>query len=201
MATQQEVIKGFMASLDATTLKSTAALDEAIKKASGNKFSTIQEAIAAMKKDIAAAGNADKFLKDYCGIILDNDDTGAITGSDAGGAKVKTAESIVPESGALDTSFEYSSFYLEEYGIWFYLIKINSDGTVNQNIISGIEFPNLRFDSLTPNQQYIRRALKTWRAPEALKLIKESYGSNFGFSSDTLINPKRIYFGFSRQHE
>ncbi len=56
------------------------------------------------------------FLEKYCGVILNkkfwfdssgtakdwtessgNDDTGAITGSDAGGSEIKTAESVVPE--------------------------------------------------------------------------------------------------------
>ena len=38
-------------------------------------------------------------MRKYCGINLSNDDTGAITGSDAGGDKVKNAEDIVQESG------------------------------------------------------------------------------------------------------
>ena len=37
-------------------------------------------------------------MQDKCGIIIGNDDTGSITGSDAGGGSTKTAESIVPES-------------------------------------------------------------------------------------------------------
>ena len=41
-------------------------------------------------------------MKTYCGIDLTNDDTGAITGADAGGSVVnKTATSIVPEDGDL----------------------------------------------------------------------------------------------------
>ena len=108
MSTQQEVIKKFMASLDKTTLKGTAALDEAIRACSN--FNSLQEAFNKMVSDCSNASSADDFLKNYCGIILDNEDTGAITGSDAGGSKVKTAESIVPESGSLDTSFNLTSF-------------------------------------------------------------------------------------------
>lgn len=110
MATQLEVIKAFMAALDTTTLKGTAALDEAIQACSN--FSGIQAVITKMKSDIAATNNAEKFLKDYCGIDLSNTDTGAITGADAGGSKVKTAASIVPESGSLDTSFKENYFTL-----------------------------------------------------------------------------------------
>ena len=82
--TQQEVIKAFMASLDTTNSSGTTALNAAISaataKATGKKFTTVQQVIDSMKTDIAAAESADKFLKDYCGIDLDNDDTGAITG-------------------------------------------------------------------------------------------------------------------------
>ena len=59
-------------------------------------------------KDCISYLTAAIFLKDYCGIILPqgtnlcvnyNDDTGAITGSDAGGPTEKTASSVVPEIG------------------------------------------------------------------------------------------------------
>ena len=94
--TQQEVIKKFMASLDTTTLSGKAALDEAIKAAT-NYFNNIETAIKQMVADSKNAKNSNDFLKKYCGIILDNDDTGAITGKDAGGSKTKTDSSIVPE--------------------------------------------------------------------------------------------------------
>ena len=48
MATQQEVIKKFMASLDNTTLSGAVALDTAIKYATNYKYYTIQEVIDAM---------------------------------------------------------------------------------------------------------------------------------------------------------
>ena len=101
MATQQEVIKKFMASLDNTTLSGETALNAAIKQATNYKYYTIQEVIDAMIKDCQNAKSADDFLKTYCGINLNNDDTGAITGSDAGSSIEKTAESIVPEKLAL----------------------------------------------------------------------------------------------------
>ena len=84
MATQQEVIKAFMKSLDNTTKSGEAALNEAIKACS--PFNNFAEVKAAMSRDINSAGDADNFLKTYCGIDLDNDDTRAVTGSNAGGA-------------------------------------------------------------------------------------------------------------------
>ena len=122
MATQQEVIKAFMKALDVHTLKrssfnddktgdkkfTTKLLDSAIKACSS--FGGVQAVIKQMIDDRNEAGNADTFLKKYCGIHLANTDTGAITGKDAGGAKIKTASSIVPESGTLDESFDKNSF-------------------------------------------------------------------------------------------
>ena len=139
-----------------------------------------------MKSDIAATNNAEKFLKDYCGIDLSNTDTGAITGADAGGSRIKTASSIVTESGSLDTSFKENQFSLPNYGITFYLSELDSNERVTGT---------LSFNDLTPQQQYIWRGLKTWWASNALALVTESYGSNFKFSSGTSY-PKTIYFGF-----
>ncbi|MBR0062506.1 MAG: hypothetical protein IJP68_13625, partial [Selenomonadaceae bacterium] len=126
-----------------------AALDEAIQACSD--FESVQAVIDKMKSDIAATNNAEKFLKDYCGIDLSNTDTGAITGSDAGGSKVKTATSIVPESGSLDTSFKKNYFPLSNYGVTFYLRELDSNGRVTGT---------LSFDDLTPQQQYIWQGLK-----------------------------------------
>ena len=191
MATQQEVIKRFMAALDTTSKKGTAALDEAINYATNGTnrhFKTIAEVITAMKADISSTNNADNFLKNFCGINLDNTDTGAITGSDAGGSTTKTAASIVSESGSLDTSFKENYFTLSNYdGITFYLSELDSNGRFTGN---------LNFKDLTPQQQYIWRGLKTWWANDALALIAKSYGSNFGFSSGTSTYSKIIYFGF-----
>ena len=107
MATAQEVIKNFMKSLDETSLSGESAVDEAIQACSD--FNSISDAISQMVSDCKNASSATAFLTDYCGIILDNDDTGAITGSDAGGSTTKTADSIVPENGSL-TTYTNNSF-------------------------------------------------------------------------------------------
>ena len=128
--TQQEVMQRFMKSLDTTTKSGEAALDEAIDYATKNSnrhFSTIAQALAAMKDDIATTNDAEKFLLEKCGIDLSNTDVGAITGLDAGGSKVKTAESIVPESGSL-LNFTGNSFYVSKYDITFYLSNIDANG-------------------------------------------------------------------------
>ena len=85
--TQQEVIKAFMASLDKTSLKGTAAVNGATAAASsfGNAQTIINKIISECKSYLAAnsQNGYEKFLLEKCGIILDNKDTGAITGSDA----------------------------------------------------------------------------------------------------------------------
>lgn len=138
MSAQQEVIKKFMRFLDNTELQGTAAIDAAIKACTNSKFTTLKAFVNKMISDRKKAGSADEFLRSYCGIILDNDDTGAIIGSDAGGSEVKNAESIVPESGKLK-SFKKNSFKVN--GVTFQLEK--------------------NYSSLNSNEKFIWRALYT----------------------------------------
>ena len=181
--TPLNVIKKFMASLDTTTLQSTAALDEAVSVASDGYFATIQDAINQMVSDCQNSSSADNFLKNYCGINLDNTDTGAITGSDAGVSTVKTATSIVPESGSLN-SFTGNSFTIN--GLTVQLASIDSSYNITE----------LNYNSLTSTQKYIWQALYTWWIPQALKLIAESYGDNFSFTSNSSATTKKIYITF-----
>ena len=182
MATQLEVIKKFMASLDETTLAGTAALDEAIKACSS--FKSFKELRNAMISDCKKAKSADDFLKTYCGINLDNEDTGAITGSDAGGSTTKTNESIVPESGSLK-NFKKNSFTVN--GLTIQLSNFDNDGNY---------LGDLNFNDLNDTQKYIWQALYTWWAKGALNLIAESYGDNFSFSEKSSATVKKISFGF-----
>ena len=103
--TQQSVIKSIVNSLKNNTsiTNYTNALDKAIQSTT-TYFTGIQDALDKFKSDFQSSGGGDKFLRDYCGIIIGNKDTGAITGWDAGGRYVKTAESIVPESGSVKTA-------------------------------------------------------------------------------------------------
>ena len=151
---QLEIIQRFMKSLDTTNASGRSALNQAVKYASGGYFTTLSAAINKMLDECKSLG-ADKFLLQKCGINLSNADTGAITGYDAGGKKIKTAESVVPESGSLDTSFTGKSFTVS--GVTFYISK----------------------NSLASNEAYIWQALKTWWAQEGLKLVEDSFGYSF----------------------
>lgn len=171
--TPQEVIKKFMYSLDTTTYSGISALNQAVSVASDGYFKDVNSLTSKMIADCRNTGNATKFLKNYCGIDLSNPktaDTGAITGSDAGGPYVLTPESVVPESGSLDTTFNATSFKTN-YGVTFYLKKT----------------------SLSADELYIWRALKTWWANEAFKLIKNSYGYSFTDSDASVKNITVIF--------
>lgn len=153
-STPQAVIKKFMAALDRTKLRGIAAVDEAVRKSS--RFGDIDEVIACMINDCKFLHDADKFLRDKCNIILDNADTGAITGWDAGTSTVKTNESIIDERGAVKI-FRGNSFTVNG-------LKVNVPTVrgVQQNIING---------------------LYTWWIRDALNLIEESYGVAYRFDA------------------
>lgn len=193
MATQKGVIKAFMKALDVHTLKrsnfstdkafSTKLLDTAIKACSN--FGGVQKIIDQMLADQKKAGNANTFLKKYCGINLDNTDTGAITGSDAGGSTTKTAKSIVPESGALDEKFDKNSFTVN--GLTVKLGQDKGTATVSRS-----------FGSLSKQERYIWRSLKSYWVKSGLNLIAESYGDNFSFTTKSSAATKTLYIAFDK---
>lgn len=163
--TPQDIIKKFMKSLDTTTYSGTPALNQAVNFATNGYFPDAQTAIDQMVADCASSSSYTSFLKNYCDIDLSNSDTGAITGSDAGGSTVKDKYSIVPESGSLDTTFNANSFKTD-YGVTFYLSETD----------------------LSSDERYVWQALKTWWANESLGLIKESYDYSFTDSDATVKN-------------
>ena len=170
--TQQNVIKRFMHSLDLNAITSGKdALSQAIAYASGGYLTDATTAINKMLKELNTYG-ATKFLANRCGINLSNADTGAITGSDAGGTSTKTAASIVPESGKLNTSFNDKSFTTKD-GL---TIRLYSTPTTN-------------------DEKYMWRALKTWWAEAGLTLIKQSYDYSF---ADDDANVKDLTIQFKK---
>lgn len=81
----------------------TERIDAAVSAATKGKFQSFQAMKDQMEADENAAATAGTdFLENYCNIILPNNDTGAITGHDAGVSRAdKTAESVVPEGGSV----------------------------------------------------------------------------------------------------
>lgn len=167
--TQVEVIKKFMASLDTDpNTDSIAALNTAIQSCSN--FSSLQNAINNMVKDCKNAKNWKTFLSEKCGIDLENEDVGGITGADAGGSVVKTAESIVPEEGSLSV-YKKKSFTTN--GLTFTLEK--------------------NYSKLKTDEKFVWNGLYTWWAEESLNLIEESYGYSFK-DSDAWANKILVKF-------
>ena len=192
--TQQDIIKRFTSFLDTTSYSRMDAVDAAINYATNGYFKSANAVINGMTNDIRSSSNGDYFLKNYCGINLDsnNEDTGAITGLDAGGSSIaKTAESVIPEIGNLDTSFSDKSFTADN-GLTFTLGKWTTYDTQN-DIYKFDSSTTVTFSSLTDDQKYMWRAIKTWWADEGLNLIKESYGYSFKESGATC---KRAYLAF-----
>ena len=173
---EKDVIQKFMKVLDENNSDGRSRLDYAVSVASGGYFKSIDAAMNQMVADCKNAGNSDTFLKDCCGIDLSNDDTGAITGSDAGGTETKTATSIVPESGSLNKSFKKDNFTTSS-GL---KVKLSSN-----------------FEDLSDTEKNIWRGLKTWWMESALNLIKESYGENFGFGPNSSATVTEIEVEFS----
>ena len=154
MASALSKIKSFMKVLNNTTKSGISALNDAVKAVS--KFSSWTEVLNTMVKDCASyGGNGAAFLRNMCGINLSNADTGAITGSDAGGGSTKTATSIVPESGS-----------------WKYPSKTTFK-------VQGLTVTVPEKSKLTSSQQYVVGALYTWWIKNSLSLIKKSYGLSF----------------------
>ncbi|MBR1729710.1 MAG: hypothetical protein IJ728_09330 [Selenomonadaceae bacterium] len=165
--TPQQVIKNFMSALDKTNLKGSAAVDEAIKKSSN--FKNMNEVIQKMIDDCRRINNADHFLRDCCNIILDNADTGAITGWDAGTSIVKTAETIVEEVGAI------KNFSGDQFTVNGLTVKVpRAKNSVEQNIING---------------------LFTWWVKNPLELIEKSYGVDYRFDNpNASVNELNVEF-------
>lgn len=170
--TPQDVIKNFMYALTETELQGMDAVDEAIRKSS--PFKDTRKVIKRMVNDCQLADDADTFLRKYCNIILDNADTGSISGWDAGTSYVKTDESIIEERGRLKTP-RGNSFKVNGLKV----ILPNRLSVVKQNIING---------------------LYTWWIKGALDLIEQSYGSTFRFDNPR-VSAKEINIVFTNEDD
>ena len=164
--TQQSIMQTFVQTLaNSSYTNSTAMLNEAVQAITG--FSSMSEALNQFLSDCQNAESADIFLRDYCGIDLANEDTGALVGWDAGGSTIYTAESIIPESGSASSPSGYS---------------FSSNGlTITYS------------SGLTSSQQIIVNDLYTWWLSESLDLINESYGLSFA-SGDPSFNVMDLNF-------
>ncbi|SEH29565.1 Flagellin FlgL [Selenomonas sp. KH1T6] len=168
VASAQESVREFMGSLNTTSKSGMAALDEAVFAASGGLFGSAQALIDSYIGDMNANSGTSieqqkAFLKEYCGIDLDNEDTGAITGHDAGGDTVLTAESVVPETGPVSSWTAPTSGSTTFNGLTLNWTTTNDD-----------------------NQAFIVKALNSEWMTSALNLIADSFDMSFEDSGATV---------------
>ena len=178
--TALQVIKDFMQSLDKTNLSGTAALDEAINFATGGLFSTNAALINQFMADLNSTASDTAFLQTFCDIVLSNEDTGAITGFDAGGLSYKTKKSIVPENTPI------ASWQTPDVGS-----TVEIEGLY-------VTFPATGADGkLTRAENFILAGLNSEWIAQSLKLIKKSFGIDFHATSATV---HQIYVKFERSY-
>ena len=156
--TQQEVIKNFVYSLVTTKKLGTYAVDEAVRYAT--KFDGLSDSRTQFLNDIQRVNDSNTFLKDYAGIILDNADTGAITGSDAANGLVKTGKSVIKEKNPVST---------------WQLPTAGTTITLNDGI-TNLVYPSTGADgqNFTDAEKFIMRGLKEW-VEAGLSANKEAY--------------------------
>ena len=162
-----QVAKAMMNSLNETKLTGADALDEAISAASNGKFATKDALVQSFMGALEASANYTDFLKNACDIVLGNDDTGAITGKDAGSSSVaKTAKSIVPEQ------ISVSSWGLPSGSTTIEGLTLNwpTEGVDDNGDPSG---------TLSEAEKQILRGLNSDWTEQCLKLVKKSYGIDF----------------------
>ena len=173
-----QVAKGMMSSLNETKLKGTDALNEAIAAASNGKFGTKDALVESFMGALNSYDLTDykKFLRDHCDIDLDNDDTGAITGKDAGSSSVdKTKKSIVPEQIAV------TSWGLPTAGS-----TTTIEGLTIHWPTEGVDANNAPSGTLSPAEKQILKGLNSDWTEQCLKLVKKSYGIDFNDPNATV---------------
>ena len=169
----RRVIKDFMLSLDQSTLSdANAALDAAINFCTGGLIPNKDILVDNFLRDLHAADSYTDFLRDFCDIVLYNDDTGAITGSDASGSSIKTAESIVPEP-----------LPVEEW-----VVPAAGSSTSIRGLT--IQFPSAGANgsSFSNTEKHILAGLYSVWIEQALILIEKSFGLNFTEAGSSLEN-------------
>ncbi|MBR1580950.1 MAG: hypothetical protein IJ668_10765 [Selenomonadaceae bacterium] len=155
----RDVIRNYVQFAANSNLDGSSLVDAAIRASS--HFNSLQDVINHMVSDCRTANDADTFLRDYCGIIYDNDDGGAVIGWDNGGLTSMNYSALMPASG--DASYPS--------GDSFTIDGLTINNLPNQSTLSDIE-------------RWVIRGLYSWWTKEALDLIDQSYGLNFYRSSE-----------------
>ena len=170
MAVQQDIIKRFVKSLDESETYGIAALDEAVNYASSGLYADWDALVSAFVSDVSLHGGdgastnrtlnskTAAFLKEYCGIVLTNTDTGAITGYDAGGSATQiSAEDIIPEDTTTEAVYPPTA----------------------TTVFNGVTVVWPSEDTLTDREKEIVAALYSWWLQPAFDLVEKSIGISY----------------------
>ena len=149
----QDAIKNFVKSMSQSLVYGKTRLDEAVRASS--HFNSMQEVVDQMVADCRKVGDAQTFIRDYCGIITNNKDNGSATGWDAGGEKVKTSNDLY--TTVADAKYPDSTTFT----------------------IRGLTVTVPEKSTLNEKEQLVVKAFYSWWAEDAIKLIEESYGMHF----------------------
>lgn len=133
---QADVLKYFLTAMDLSTETGFALVDEAVNYASMGQYKNLEELVEEFKYaciNYSTPDTYNDFLKEYCSMDLTNEDTGAITGADAGGAEVKTSKTVtgIPagmkwsdltyDNSKIIMAYDWDSAELDQ----FYAVKVN----------------------------------------------------------------------------
>ncbi len=180
-STLQQVIRALMHSFDDTKLTGFDAFDEAINYATGGTIKNKNELVTKFMNDLNNSADYKEFLETYCDIILDNADTGAITGLDAGGGTTKTAESVVPEPNVLVSSW-----------------GVPTAGSITTINNLRVHWPRTGTQgaTFTAAEEHIMAGLNSEWINQSVNLVKETYGLDFNDDNTTV---KDIYVQFKQE--
>ncbi len=184
MSTPVGIIKKFVNTLMTTSKQGTEAADAAFKAVGATSYSMLESKFQSAQSGLSYQD----FLEQVCGVRINNTDTGAITGADAGGSVTNTNESVVPETAkAVNlTNAQYKSFTKNGLKVNVTYHELDDDRV-------GANFNNSGATYLA-KQKLVTRALYNWWIPESLDLINESLGINF---TDGRANIKEINVVFT----
>ena len=175
MSTPVGVIKKIVKTLIETKSTGTDAVDAAMKAVGAIRYDVFKSKYETelWETPYYQTSGAQTFAEQNCGIRINNKDTGAITGSDAGGKTIKTAESIIPEStkAVSLTKAQYNSF--TKNGL---TVNITYNEKADKDVDEKFNYSGATY---LAKQKLVTRALYNWWIPESLDLINESLGINF----------------------
>lgn len=167
---EQQVMKNFTKALSGSVLTGMDKVNEAIKVST--KFNSLQEVIDNMVSDCAkAGGDAEKFLKDYCGIENENNGTyDSRYGFDLDG---KTYNELFPQNGNAKYPYEPN---FDFNGL---TVTVPTTDPLSEDA------------PLTDKEKLVIEGAYSWWLEDAVKLVEDTYKIDF--------NGQKINFSFENK--